>query len=248
MAPELGENVSRTEVLFNGVRAIVQSWTDTEIKVKIPHRHSYGVGKLGEFNPDLTSGPLVVRRGSWDLLPDGSCCTPKMADLGSRHLYDQPSGLPDASYWRNLTRQLSLSFEAFYLAYVGCPVLFALVVTLLSVGTVEAAAPDASVTVAMQKAGPKPRCWGCFSRPSAPGGRSGLVERSSKQPTAATSGRKSPAAPPLLTAVYFRDAQRGWVVGANGTVRMSKDGERPGPSLSCVDSGAALRDRFLHLQ
>jgi hypothetical protein len=31
VAPELGENVSRTEVLFNGVGAIVQSWTDTEI-------------------------------------------------------------------------------------------------------------------------------------------------------------------------------------------------------------------------
>jgi hypothetical protein len=31
LLPELGENVSRTEVLFNGVGAIVQSWTDTEI-------------------------------------------------------------------------------------------------------------------------------------------------------------------------------------------------------------------------
>ncbi|MCE3224461.1 MAG: exported protein of unknown function, contains domain [Nitrospira sp.] len=102
MAPELGENVSRTEVLFNGVGAIVQSWTDTEIKVKIPHRHSYGVGKLGEFNPDLTSGPLVVRRGSWDLLPDGSCCTPKKwLTLEAGTFTIQPTGLPDASYWRN---------------------------------------------------------------------------------------------------------------------------------------------------
>jgi hypothetical protein len=102
VAPELGENVSRTEVLFNGVGAIVQSWTDTEIKVKIPHRHSYGVGKLGEFNPDLTSGPLVVRRGSWDLLPDGSCCTPKKwVTLEAGTFTIQPSGLPDASYWRN---------------------------------------------------------------------------------------------------------------------------------------------------
>ena len=102
MAPELGENVSRTEVLFNGVGAIVVSWTDTEIKVRIPHRHSYGVGKLGEFNPDLTSGPLVVRRGSWDLQPDGSCCTPKKwLTLEAGPFTIQSTGLPDASYWRN---------------------------------------------------------------------------------------------------------------------------------------------------
>ena len=102
MAPELGENVSRTEVLFNGVGAIVVSWTDTEIKVRIPHRHSYGVGKLGEFNPDLTSGALVVRRGSWDLQPDGSCCTPKKwLTLEAGPFTIQSTGLPDASYWRN---------------------------------------------------------------------------------------------------------------------------------------------------
>ena len=102
IAPELGENVSRTEVLFNGVGAIVLSWTDDEIKVRIPHRHSYGVGKLGEFNPDLTSGPLVVRRGSWDLLPDGSCCTPKKwLTLEAGPFTIQSTGLPDASYWRN---------------------------------------------------------------------------------------------------------------------------------------------------
>ena len=102
VAPELGENVSRTEVLFNGVGAIVLSWADNEIKVRIPHRHSYGVGKLGEFNPDLTSGPLVVRRGSWDLLPDGSCCTPKKwLTLEAGAFTIQATGLPDASYWRN---------------------------------------------------------------------------------------------------------------------------------------------------
>ncbi len=101
-APELGENVSRTEVLFNGVGAIVLSWTDNEIKVGIPHRNVYGVGKAGEFNPDLSSGPLIVRRGSWDLLPDGSCCTPKKwvtLEVGTFAI--QPTGLPDASYWRN---------------------------------------------------------------------------------------------------------------------------------------------------
>lgn len=105
-APELGENVSRTEVLFNGVGAIVQSWTDNEIKVRVPHRHSYGVGKLGEFNPDLTSGPLVVRRGSWDLLPDGSCCTPKKwLTLEAGTFTIQSKGLPDASYWRNPSKE-----------------------------------------------------------------------------------------------------------------------------------------------
>ncbi|MBA2485956.1 MAG: IPT/TIG domain-containing protein [Nitrospira sp.] len=101
-APELGENVSRTEVLFNGVGAIVLSWTDSEIKVRIPHRNVYGVGKAGEFNPDLSSGPLVVRRGSWDLLPDGSCCTAKKwITLEAGTFMINSTGLPDASYWRN---------------------------------------------------------------------------------------------------------------------------------------------------
>ena len=101
-APVLGENVSRTEVLFNGVGAIVLSWTDREIKVRIPHRNVYGIGKAGEFNPDLSSGPLMVRRGSWDLLPDGSCCTPKKwVTLEAGTFTIQSTGLPDASYWRN---------------------------------------------------------------------------------------------------------------------------------------------------
>ncbi len=61
-------NVSRTEVLFNGAAALVQSWTDTEIVVKVPHRNLYGIGKRGAFFDDLSTGPLVVRRGSWDVL------------------------------------------------------------------------------------------------------------------------------------------------------------------------------------
>lgn len=101
-APELGENVSRTEVLFNGVGAIVLSWTDSEIKVRIPRRNVFGAGKPGEFNPDLSSGPLVVRRGSWDLLPDGSCCTvKKWLTLEAGPFTIESKGLPDASYWRN---------------------------------------------------------------------------------------------------------------------------------------------------
>ncbi|MEK6586283.1 MAG: IPT/TIG domain-containing protein, partial [Nitrospirota bacterium] len=70
-------NVSRTEVLFNGAAALVQSWTDEEIVVKVPHRNLYGIGKRGEFFDNLATGPLVVRRGSWDLLLDGTCCSPK---------------------------------------------------------------------------------------------------------------------------------------------------------------------------
>ena len=46
---ELGENVSRTEVLFSNVAAQVMSWTDTEIVVRVPHRNLYGVGKRNEF-------------------------------------------------------------------------------------------------------------------------------------------------------------------------------------------------------
>jgi hypothetical protein len=87
-------------VLFNNVGVIVESWTDTEIRVKVPHRHLYGIGRPNEFLPDLSSGPLVVRRGSWDLLPDGSCCTPKKwetAEAGTFTILSK--GLPNRSYW-----------------------------------------------------------------------------------------------------------------------------------------------------
>lgn len=95
---QLGENVARTEVLFNTVAGIVVSWTDTEIQVMVPHRHLYGVGKKNEFHPDMSTGPLVVRRGSWDLKPDGYCCTPKQwvtAEAGTFTILAR--GLPDQS-------------------------------------------------------------------------------------------------------------------------------------------------------
>ena len=95
---ELGENVARTEVLFSNVAGIVVSWTDTEIKVQVPRRHLYGVGKKNEFHPDLSTGPLVVRRGSWDLKPDGYCCTTKQwvtAEAGTFTILAR--GLPDQS-------------------------------------------------------------------------------------------------------------------------------------------------------
>lgn len=95
-------NVSRTEVLFNGAAALVQSWTDSEIVVKVPHRNLYGIGKKGEFFDDLATGPLVVRRGSWDVLPDGTCCTPKKwLTLEAGPFTIETKGLPDTGYWNN---------------------------------------------------------------------------------------------------------------------------------------------------
>ncbi len=97
---ELNENVSRTEVLFSGIAAQVVSWTDTEIVVRVPHRNLYGVGKKGEFFDDLSTGPLVVRRGSWDVLPDGTCCTPKKwLTLEAGTFTIEAKGLPDPSYY-----------------------------------------------------------------------------------------------------------------------------------------------------
>ena len=97
---ELGENVSRTEVLFNKVAAQVMSWTDTEIVVRVPHRHLYGLGKRNEFFNELATGPLIVRRGSWDVQVDGTCCTPKKwltVEAGTFTI--EAKGMPDASYF-----------------------------------------------------------------------------------------------------------------------------------------------------
>lgn len=95
-------NVSRTEVLFNGAAALVQSWTDEEIVVKVPHRNLYGIGKKGEFFDNLATGPLIVRRGSWDLLLDGTCCSPKKwITLEAGPFTIEATGLPDTGYWNN---------------------------------------------------------------------------------------------------------------------------------------------------
>ena len=74
---ELGADVSRSEVMINGVAAIVVSWKDDEIKVRVPRRHVFGFGYPGGFHEDPTKGELVVRRGSWDLKENGQCCQPK---------------------------------------------------------------------------------------------------------------------------------------------------------------------------
>ncbi|HSQ51345.1 MAG TPA: IPT/TIG domain-containing protein [Nitrospiraceae bacterium] len=101
---ELGENVSRTEVLFSNIAAQVMSWADTEIVVRVPHRHLYGLGKRNEFFNELATGPLVVRRGSWDVQPDGTCCTPKKwLTLEAGTFTIEAKGMPDPSYF-NKTR------------------------------------------------------------------------------------------------------------------------------------------------
>ena len=99
---ELDENVSRTEVLFSNVAAQVMSWTDTEIVVRVPHRHLYGVGKRNEFVNNLATGPLVVRRGSWDVQSDDTCCTPKKwltLEVGTFTILAK--GVPDPGYFNN---------------------------------------------------------------------------------------------------------------------------------------------------
>ena len=99
---ELGENVSRTEVLFSNIAAQVMSWTDTEIVVRVPHRHLYGLGKRNEFFNELATGPLVVRRGSWDVQPDGTCCTPKKwLTLEAGTFTIEAKGMPDPGYFKS---------------------------------------------------------------------------------------------------------------------------------------------------
>ncbi len=98
----LGENVSRSEVLFNGVAAVILSWTDTEIKAQVPRRLLYGIGTPTGFRTDLSKGPLVVRRGSWDLLPDGSCCTPKKwLSIEAGEFTVLARGLPDQGFFND---------------------------------------------------------------------------------------------------------------------------------------------------
>ena len=119
--------MSRTEVLFNGVGAIVLSWTDREIKVRIPHRNVYGIGKAGEFNPDLSSGPLD---GSSRIL--GSLAgrivlhAEKMGDAGGRDVHDPilPGCLMRATGVTLALRILTTNNEASNIAHSGICSLF----------------------------------------------------------------------------------------------------------------------------
>ncbi|MEK6525409.1 MAG: hypothetical protein AABZ22_00905, partial [Nitrospirota bacterium] len=97
---KLGEDIARSEVLFSGLAGMVVSWSDTEIKVRVPRRGVFGVGIQEKFIPDLSKGPLVVRRGSWDLLPDGTCCTTKQwVSVVAGEFTIQATGLPDQGYF-----------------------------------------------------------------------------------------------------------------------------------------------------
>jgi hypothetical protein len=69
---QFGVNIARTAVLFpankefvkaSHVAGYVESWTDTEIKVRVPQV--------------AVPGTVLISRGSWDLLPDGTCCKDK---------------------------------------------------------------------------------------------------------------------------------------------------------------------------
>ena len=98
----LGADVSRSEVLINGSAVQVVSWTDTEIQVRVPRRHVFGFGFPGGFALDPTTGELVVRRGSWDLLENGKCCAPKQwvsAVAGPFTILRR--GLPDPDYFND---------------------------------------------------------------------------------------------------------------------------------------------------
>ncbi|MCA9473484.1 MAG: hypothetical protein KC594_15595, partial [Nitrospira sp.] len=65
------------QVLINDIAVPVVSWTDTEIQVRVPRRPIFGIGHPEGFKPELTKGNVLVQRGSWDMLPDGTCCGPK---------------------------------------------------------------------------------------------------------------------------------------------------------------------------
>ncbi|HEV8243558.1 MAG TPA: IPT/TIG domain-containing protein [Nitrospirales bacterium] len=69
---QFGVNIARTAVLFpankdyvkaSHVAGYVESWTDTEIKVHVPQV--------------AVPGTIMISRGSWDMLPDGTCCKDK---------------------------------------------------------------------------------------------------------------------------------------------------------------------------
>ena len=69
---QFGVNIARTAVLFPAnkdfvkathVAGYVESWTDTEIKVRVPQV--------------AVPGTVLITRGSWDMLPDGTCCKDK---------------------------------------------------------------------------------------------------------------------------------------------------------------------------
>ena len=97
---KFSENIARTAVLFKAkgdlvkashVAGYVQSWTDTEIKVRVP--------RVAE------PGMVVIRRGSWDMLPDGTCCQDKQW-VETEAGFFAPTGLDkiDEEYRKNVPK------------------------------------------------------------------------------------------------------------------------------------------------
>jgi uncharacterized protein (TIGR03437 family) len=97
---KFSENIGRTAVLFpakadyvkaSHVAGIVESWTDSEIKVRVPRV--------------ADPGTIVIRRGSWDMLPDGTCCKDKQW-VETEAGFFTPTGLEaiEQDYRKNLPR------------------------------------------------------------------------------------------------------------------------------------------------
>lgn len=102
---KLGQDVSRSEVLMNGIATHVESWTDKEIKIRVPRRPAFGFGNPEGFVADLTKGELILKRGSWDMLDTGECCTPKKyITIVAGPFTILQRGLPDKDYWNEKGR------------------------------------------------------------------------------------------------------------------------------------------------
>ncbi len=104
--PRLGPDISRSQVWINGVGAVVVSWKEDEIQVRVPRRHAFGIGNPEGFDADLTKGEIVVKRGSWDMNEKGECCTPKQwvsALAGEFTILRR--GLPDPKPFPDYTNQ-----------------------------------------------------------------------------------------------------------------------------------------------
>ena len=70
--------------------------------MRVPRRPAFGIGNPEGFDVDLTEGELVVKRGSWDMLDNGKCCSPKKwvtAVAGPFKILKR--GLPDPDYFNN---------------------------------------------------------------------------------------------------------------------------------------------------
>lgn len=99
---ELGQDVSRSEVLLSGVATHIETWTDTEITIRVPRRPAYGFGNPKGFDADLSKGELILKRGSWDMLDTGECCTPKKyISIVAGPFTILQRGLPNKDYWKD---------------------------------------------------------------------------------------------------------------------------------------------------